>query len=208
MRTLIHIDEWIRKDHFLFFSKFDEPFFGVTVTVDCTNAYQQAKAKGQSFFLYYLYRALKAANEIENFRYRIVDGNPYLFDTVHASPTINRANGTFGFGYMDYYEDETLFYQKALEETEKIRQSNALLPFGSGENYIHFSALPWLNFTSLSHARSFTYPDSCPKISFGKLTDNNGVKTMPISIHVHHALADGYHVGLFVERYQQLLVEN
>jgi chloramphenicol O-acetyltransferase type A len=29
---------------------------------------------------------------------------------------------------------------------------------------IHFSAIPWLDFTSLSHARSYTFPDSCPKI--------------------------------------------
>ncbi len=28
---------------------------------------------------------------------------------------------------------------------------------------------------------------------------------MPVSIHVHHALADGYHVGLFVNKFQELM---
>ena len=205
MRTLINIDNWNRKEHFLFFSKFEEPFFGVTVKVDCTTAYLKAKEKGISFFLYYLFRALKAANEVENFRYRIIENQVYDFATVNASPTINRPDGTFGFAYMDYFEDEKQFNEKALKEIENVKSTNSLLPAVSGENVIHFSAIPWLDFTSISHARSFSHPDSCPKISFGKMTENNGVKEMPVSIHGHHALMDGYHVGLFVEKFQSLL---
>lgn len=205
MKTLIDINNWNRKEHFLFFSKFDEPFFGVTVKVDCTTAYKKAKEKGISFFLYYLYRALKGANEVENFRYRIIENQAYDFATVNASPTINRPDGTFGFAYLEYFEDEKLFYEKALQEIENVKSTKSLLPAVSGENVIHFSAIPWLDFTSISHARSFSYPDSCPKISFGKMTENNGVKEMPVSIHGHHALMDGYHVGMFVEKFQNLL---
>lgn len=205
MKTLIDIENWNRKEHYLFFSKFEEPFFGVTLTVNCTNAYLRAKDNQVSFFLYYLYRALKAANEIENFRYRIIENQPYKFDSVNASPTINRPDGTFGFAYMNYFENANKFYEMALKEIENIKNTNNLLPAVSGENVIHFSAIPWLNFTSISHARSFSYPDSCPKISFGKVTENEGIKTMPISIHGHHGLMDGYHVGLFIDKFQELL---
>ena len=205
MKKLIELDNWNRKEHFLFFSKFEEPFFGVTVKVNCTTAYHKAKEKGISFFLHYLYRALKAANEVENFRYRIIENKVYDFTAVNASPTINRPDGTFGFAYMDYFEDEKQFYEKALQEIENVKNTNSLLPAVSSENVIHFSAIPWLDFTSISHARSFSHPDSCPKISFGKMTENNGVKEIPVSIHGHHALMDGYHVGLFVEKFQNLL---
>ena len=205
MKKLIDLDNWNRKEHFLFFSKFEEPFFGVTVKVDCSTAYQKAKEKGVSFFLYYLYRALKTANKIENFRYRIIENQPYDFATVNASPTINRPDGTFGFAYMDYFEDEKQFYEKALQEIENVKNTNSLLPAVSGENVIHFSAIPWLDFTSISHARSISHPDSCPKISFGKMTENNAVKEIPVSIHGHHALMDGYHAGLFIDKFQDLL---
>lgn len=207
MKKLIDLDNWNRKEHFLFFSKFEEPFFGVTVTVDCTIAYKKAKEKGISFFLYYLYRALKTANEVENFRYRIIENKPYEFQTVNASPTINRPDGTFGFAYMNYFEDEKEFYEKASTEIEKVKNTNSLLPAVSGENVIHFSAIPWLDFTSISHARSFSHPDSCPKISFGRMTENreSEKKEMPISIHVHHGLMDGYQVGLFIDKFQELL---
>ena len=155
--------------------------------------------------MYYLYRALKAANQVENFRYRIIENQPYDFDFVHASPTINRPDGTFGFAYMDYFENENEFYENALQEIEQVQNSTNLLPAVSGENVIHFSAIPWLDFTSISHARSFSHPDSCPKISFGKMTENNDKKEMPVSIHSHHALMDGYHVGWFVDKFQDLL---
>ncbi|WP_159473918.1 chloramphenicol acetyltransferase [Chryseobacterium sp. 18068] len=208
MKQLITLDDWKRKEHFQFFSKFEEPFFGVTINIECTLAYQQAKEKGNSFFLYYLYRALKAANAIENFRYRIIDKEVYLFDQINASATINRPDETFGFSYMDYDKNEEMFYQKAKEEIVRVQQSKGLIPAGSGENVIHFSAVPWLDFTSLSHARSFTFPDSCPKISFGKVTENNGKKLMSVSIHAHHGLMDGFHIGLFAEQFQELMNEN
>ncbi|GAB4029703.1 CatA-like O-acetyltransferase [Spirosoma gilvum] len=207
MKKRINSNDWVRKEHYLFFSRFEEPFFGVTIPVNCTIAYRQAKSRNISFFLYYLYRALRAANEVENFRYRINENDVYLYDSVHASTTVNRPNGTFGFSYIDYATNDYEFYENARIEMEKVRQTSGLLPAVSGESVIHFSALPWLNFTGLSHARSFSFPDSSPKISFGKMTEEGQIKSMPVSIHVHHGLVDGYHVGLFANRFQELLDE-
>jgi chloramphenicol O-acetyltransferase type A len=62
--------------------------------------------------------------------------------------------------------------------------------------------LPWFDFTSISHARDFSHEDSAPRITFGKITEADGRFTMPVSIHVHHALADGLHVAQFVEKFQ------
>lgn len=205
MRTKIDLQQWVRTEQYLFFKQFTEPFFGVTVQVDCTKAYARAKEKGDSFFLTYLYDALKAANEVEEFRLRIIDHEVYLYDEVHASPTINRANGTFGFAYMNYTQDKAAFFAQALQEIETVQQSNTLLPATNSENVLHISALPWLDFTALTHARNFNFPDSCPKISFGKLITEGNNKRMAVSIHGHHALMDGRHVGQFVDRFQELL---
>lgn len=86
-----------------------------------------------------------------------------------------------------------------------MQASTGLDPSGPGQNVIHYSSVPWIKFTSVSHARSFKFKDSCPKISFGKIFDENERKMMPVSIHVHHALADGYHIGLFIDKFQELL---
>lgn len=205
MREKIDINTWLRKDHFNFFSTFEEPFFGVTVEVDCTKTYLQAKQAGVSFFLLYLHKSLLAANQIENFKYRIIDGEVWKYDEVNASSTINRSNGTFGFGYMKFYNDFSQFKVGAMQEIERVGNTTGLVPSASGDNVIHYSALPWLNFTSLSHARKYSHNDSCPKISFGQVREVNGRKIMSISIHVNHALMDGFHVSQFVNAYQDLL---
>jgi chloramphenicol O-acetyltransferase type A len=205
MRTKIDMSTWLRKDHFEFFGAFEEPFFGVTIDVDCTLTYQEAKDKGVSFFLLYLHKSLLAVNQVEEFKYRIIDGEVWKYEEVHASATINRPNGTFGFSYMDFYEDFEAFRIGAVAEIERVEQSTGLKRAASGENVIHFSAIPWLNFTSLSHARNYSFNDSCPKISFGKVRDEGDRKLMPVSIHVNHALMDGFHVSQFVDCYQHLL---
>lgn len=205
MKQLFDLENWPRKDHFNFFNRFEEPFFGVVVDIDCTIAYHKCKKEGTGFFLYYLHQALTAANAIENFRLRIEDGQVYSYETVHASAVINRTDGTFGFSYIDYAPSFETFHMGAKKEIERVQNTMGLVPAGSGANVIHISAMPWLKFTSLSHARSFSFKDSCPKISFGKMTEENGKKTMPVSVHVNHALADGYHVSLFVDKFQALM---
>ncbi|MGJ8714362.1 MAG: CatA-like O-acetyltransferase [Maribacter stanieri] len=208
MRKEINIKEWYRKDHFEFFSKFSEPFFGVTAKIDCTLAYKISKENGYSFFLYYLHKTLLTANKIEPFRYRIIDGKLFEYEAINASPTINRENGSFGFSYLDYHEDFKTFCDLAAPRIEEVRNSNNLMPALSGENVIHFSALPWIDFTSLSHARHYDFPDSCPKISFGKMVTENDKQLMSVSVHVHHGLMDGLHVGQFFEKLQELMNEN
>jgi chloramphenicol O-acetyltransferase type A len=203
MRKAFDLANWARKDHFNFFNQFEEPFFGVTVDIDCTRAYDKCKKEQKGFFLYYLHQALAAANSIENFRLRIEDNQVFIYDDVHASAVINRPDGTFGFSYINYLTDFEDFHLNAKHEIEKVQNTKGLIPAGSGANVIHISAMPWLKFTSLSHARSFNFKDSCPKFSFGKMTEENGKKLMPISIHVNHALLDGYHVSLFVDEFQK-----
>lgn len=72
-------------------------------------------------------------------------------------------------------------------------------------NLIRYSVLPWFDFTSIPHARDFSREDSAPRITFGKITETDGRCTMPLSIHVHHALVDGLHVAQFVEMFQHSL---
>jgi len=39
------------------------------------------------------------------------------------------------------------------------------------------------------------------------MTERHGRKVMPVSVHVHHALMDGYHVGQYIELFGQLLLK-
>ena len=209
MKKFLDLENWNRKEHFLFFKQMQEPFFGATVDIDCTKAYQSSKTLNTSFFIYYLYKTLVAVNAFENFRYRILNTHIYIHDQIDGSATISREDGTFGFSLIEYHSDYAIFEQTAIAEIERIQSTTGLFTREFKEdNVIHISAIPWLDFTSLSHARSMTFPDSCPKISFGKMTiHENGRRTFPMSIHVHHGLMDSIHVGQMVDYFQELMDE-
>ncbi|MFM2290254.1 MAG: hypothetical protein RIS29_67 [Bacteroidota bacterium] len=203
----IDISNWKRREHFEVFKDFDEPLFGIAVKVECSSAYKKAKHAGYSFSLFYLYLSMKAANEIEEFRYRIEDDKVVCYDRVGAGPTIFRENETYGCGYFPYTEDIDLFMLQAKAETERVKAERGLKFPYTGDDILHYSTLPWADFTAVNHARKFDAARSIPKITFGKLTREGDKMWLPVDVHVNHALMDGFHVGKFINRFQELLNE-
>ena len=208
MKHEIDISTWKRREHFEFFNKFDEPLFGITVKVDCAKAYIKSKQAGYPFSLYYLYLSLKVVNEIEEFRYRIEDDKVYCYASVGAGPTIFREDETFGYGFYPFYEDIEAFMQNARLENERVKANTGLCFSEPREDIIHYSTLPWADFTAVNHARMWDAARSVPKITFGKITRDGDKMWLPVDIHANHALLDGFHVGKFVERFQELLNKN
>ena len=68
MKQVIDINHWNRKEHFEFFSSFDDPFWGTTLEIDFTGLYHRSRQKRQSFFLSSLHAIMKCANATEAFR--------------------------------------------------------------------------------------------------------------------------------------------
>ena len=54
MKRVINLDNWNRKEHFKFFSALDDPFWGITTTVDFTSIYQQSKKMSSLLFIPYI----------------------------------------------------------------------------------------------------------------------------------------------------------
>jgi chloramphenicol O-acetyltransferase type A len=201
----IDLKTWERSELFHLFSQFSEPFHGVCLRVDCTESYRFAKQSRISVFLTLVHRALMAANQVENFMTRILEGTVWRYATIHGGSAVGRPNGTIGFGHYPFQPELLAFVREASIEVERVKSRNDLERY-AGQDLIRFSVLPWFDFTSVSHARSFSVQNSAPLITFGKITEAGGRFTMPVSIHVHHALADGLHVAQFVEQFERYLV--
>ena len=200
----IDLATWPRTPLFDLFSTFTEPYHGVCLRVDCTESFRYAKAHKLSVFLTLLHRSLAAAQQVENFRTRIVDGAVWKYATIHGGSAVGRPNGTIGFAYYPYQPALVPFVQQATVPMESVR-ARTDLERHTNQDLIRYSVLPWFDFTSIDHARNFATQDSAPKITFGKITERDGRHTMPVSIHAHHALADGLHVAQFVEHFERYL---
>jgi chloramphenicol O-acetyltransferase type A len=203
---LIDLGSWERRDLFTFFDSFSEPFHGVCLRVDCTEAFRYAKDHQLSVFLTLVHRSLVAAHQVENFMLRSVDGEVWRYQTIHGGSAVGRPNGTIGFGHFNFRQGLHEFVEEASLELQRVKASNELTRY-PGQDFIRYSVLPWFDFTSISHARDLSKKDSVPRLTFGKITDAGGPCTMPVSIHVHHGLVDGEHVARFVELFEQKLAK-
>jgi chloramphenicol O-acetyltransferase type A len=204
MKTKLDIQNWNRRDHYQYFGGCDDPYFGVVVNVDCTDAYQHCKKEKLSFFLYYLYASIKAINLVENFRYRIIDGEVWVFGRVHVSTTVGRKDSTFGFAFFEYTDDFEGFCKNAKVAIAEVQESSGLgvSQDAARLDVVHYTVLPWFSFTGFKHERNFCRGESIPKIAFGKFFESAGKLLLPVSINANHGLLDAYHVGKYLELFQ------
>jgi chloramphenicol O-acetyltransferase type A len=200
----IDLDSWNRKHHFNHFNALADPYFAVTIPFDVTEAYKKSKNTKRSFFAIYLHECMKAINSVQNFKYRIIDNEVFEYDVINASATFLRVDNTFGFSFINFSENFEEFNANIESEKHRINESTELYPPVNGLDCIHCSALPWFSFTSQKEPFSGT-KDSVPKFAYSKTYKKGDQLLMNVGISVSHALVDGYHVGLFVEKFQENL---
>lgn len=208
MGRYLDVTSWARRDLFEFFRGYDNPYFNICTRVDVTRLLEFLRSRPQtSVSLTYHYFALRVANEIEPFRYRLKDGEVYVYDIINGGTTVLQPNESFTFAYFDYVENFKEFILKAEHAVRAAQSGKGSFSPTLNEDVVHFTTLPWLSFTSFSHARHRGRGDSVPKIAFGKFTRENERVLLPISVEVHHALMDGLHVGRYLLRLEEVLGE-
>lgn len=206
---LIDTNNWNRKEHFDFFSKMTNPFFGITTEVDCTIAYEKAKKAGVSFFAYYFHKSILAANKVDELKYRIIEDKVYQFEVINAGATIGREDGTFAFIYVNFSTNFKTFNDELQKEIKLVKNSTGLRLNDDNfkQNLIRHTTIPWTSFTSILHPTNIDKTESIPKIVFGKFSIKEGKKMLPISIEANHSLLDGFHLAKYLQEFQNLLNE-
>lgn len=203
---MLDLETWPRREHFRFFLEYDQPFFNLCADVDVSGLIRRSKAPGgPAFFLAALWISLRAVNDVEEFHYRVRGKEVIVHDVVHGGSTVLRDDGTFGFAYFDFTPDFDSFAAAGAEVLGHARVDPTLDPRDDRDDLVHYSVIPWVSFTSFSHARKRSSDDSTPKIVFGRWRGEAGAERLPVSVEVHHALMDGIHVGRFFERFQHHL---
>jgi chloramphenicol O-acetyltransferase type A len=200
----IDLQQWKRKDQYDFFKTFDLPFFNVVANVDVTELYTYSKQEKLPFFYTTLHCLLQTINAIPEFKCRIDKQEVIEYEEVHAGVTILKEDNTFLYGTIMYNKDLLQFVKEGKASVEEQKRTRGFLPHGHTD-LIYVSALPWVSFTGFQHAKKTDHPDSIPRVVLGKYFEENERLKMPVSFEAHHALADGYHAGLFFQYFQQFI---
>jgi chloramphenicol O-acetyltransferase type A len=192
MAKYLDVTNWARRDVFEWFLGFDKPYFNICTRLDVTNLLALLRDRPHvSVMLAYHYFALRAANEIEPFRYRLRDGKVIVHDVVHGGTTVMLPNDNFTLAYFEYNADFETFIAGADRAVKEAQSGDGAFRPNTRDDMIHCTTLPWVSFTSFSHARNWRREDSVPKIAFGKFLKEDQRTLLPFSVEVHHALMDG-----------------
>jgi chloramphenicol O-acetyltransferase type A len=206
MGAFIDLKKWKRRDHYLWFRKYAQPFFSVTVDVDVTSVWNASRKRGApSFFLSSVFNMLKAANDVEAFRLRLRARGVWRHDRVAVGPTIMRTDETFGFVRLEPAASLAAFAAQGKTAIAEAASPKVLAPSRQVTDDIVFhSVLPWLRFTSFTNALPGG-GDSIPRIVFGRCVRDGRRMKMPVAVEVHHALVDGLDVARFFDRFNGYL---
>lgn len=196
-KRMIDLEEYPRREHFLYFKEMAYPYVGVTVTVDITDFMKQIRQKEQPFFLSFLYRVMEAGNSIPQFRQRIEGNGIAEYSYSKASCVIMKPDDTYAYCTLDGRQPLESFLKEGRRKIEAVKQDGSIEEDSEVESMFFISCLPWLSYSSFLQAVPAP-ADSNVRISWGKYTEENGKITLPVSVLEHH-------LGRFYERLEELL---
>jgi chloramphenicol O-acetyltransferase type A len=199
----VDIENWNRKTIYEYFKDFPDPFFNLTANLDVTALYRFCRENKLSVSLANLFYALQTVNEIREFRIRLKDDVLVEFETIHATMTIAQPDETFSFCYFEMQPDVFEFNEAGRAAVEEYTRLKTFDVMRDRVDLVYSSVIPWVSFTSFKHASRLNNKFTIPRLVWGKMFDDAGRKKLPHSVEVHHAIADGFHVGKYFVSLQE-----
>ena len=191
---------------FEFFSSYELPRFNLIFDLDVTKLVNETKQGHQSFYLSLMHLIVIEMNTIENFQYRIDDQGVMRSPITHVSFTDKMSDGKrFKMVPCPLLNERDAFISLA-KETSRLQGDTFFVPKAETIlSTVYVTSFPWGKFSGFTHATKLGPKDSVPRMSWSQYVDDSHKKILSLSIEVHHALIDGYHVGLLLKQIQDKL---
>lgn len=152
-----------------------------------------------------IYAVSKCANEIEEFRYRFLDGKVVLFDRIDTAFTyLNKETELFKVVNVPMCDSMEEYVSLALKTAEKQKE---YFTGPLGNDVFQFSPMPWVSYTHISHTNSGKKDNATPLFDWGRFYEKDGKILLPFSVQAHHSFVDGLHIGKLYELVQKYLNE-
>jgi chloramphenicol O-acetyltransferase type A len=205
MKT-IDLNSWDRAEHYEFFRRMDYPQYNICMNIDITHFLGSVKEKKLPFYYAMIYLSMNVLNEFEEFRYRIHGDQVVLHEKIHPSFTeISAGDKYFKIVTVNLSDSMEEFIQAAKNCAESQKEYFPVASLGGRDDLVYITCIPWISFTHLSHTININNKDAVPRVSWGKYFKEGDKTLLPFSVQVHHAFADGSHVGKYIERLQEAL---
>ena len=196
---VIDKEKYYRKGVFRHFSEDCKCSTSVTSRIDVTELYEYSKRTGTKFYINFLYMLAKVLNSRDDYKM----GYLWQTDTLICYDKINPAHYIFHddtetctLVYTKYFEDYEEFYEKCHDDIKRAKETREYgLDSANHPNWFDASYISWISYDSLNIELPDGHLYLAPIINWGRYRNENGRLTMPVSVRINHAIADGYLVA-------------
>lgn len=205
----IDIQTWPMAQAFHYYTQMAPTSYTVNVNMDVSFLRKELKTKGIKFFPAYLYLVTRAITRQQELRVAVKDGILGYWDCLTpAYPQFHEDNKTTSLLWTEYNDNFPEFYNQYLTDTKLHGESHGILSSKGvpPANAYIISCIPWFTFNSFSLHNHGIKDYYVPSFEAGGFTEtSNGKIVMPLSVTVHHATTDGYHLKVFFEELQRTM---
>lgn len=201
---LIQMDCWARKEHFEHYLSEVPCTYSMTTKLEIT----PIVAAKRPLYPTMLYLIAKTVNRYPEFRMDFdKSGRPGVYAVMHPCYTVfHKDSETFSniwTEYADNYEDFCRAYQQDLKQfgDQKGFMAKPDVP----ANTFPVSMIPWESFEGFHLNLKNGDRYLLPIFTMGKYTLDQGRYWMPLSIQVHHAVCDGFHICRFISTLREMI---
>ena len=202
------IESWARKEHYLYYTEKLKIEFNLTANIEVEELLDVCHTYGYRFYPAIIYFVTRVLNGTENFRmFRDQAGDLCVWDKIVPNYTIfHKDDCTFSDCWTDYSEDFQVFYQHITQDMQICSDKKGIKAKpGQPANFYCISCAPWTAFTGYGSRVAGGEPAFFPIVTIGKYGASGDHMLMPVNLMVAHAVADGYHAGLFFQNLQDEL---
>ena len=190
-----------RRDRFDLFNRMDSPAVNLCFPLDLPDYRPWCREQGLAPFHVLLYAVLRAILKIENFRYRVFEGEVIAIERLMPSFTVINQNNDLNFALFDWSDDLREFVARGIAAREQACAMTALnnayadLSPRQCKDQVFITCIPWLDFTSIQHPTATLGAPDIPSLAWGRFRDApNGRLQLPFSVQAHHGFVDGFHI--------------
>jgi chloramphenicol O-acetyltransferase type A len=192
-----------RRDRYESFARFDNPLLNLSVRMTLPDFRPFCRERQLPPFHFFLYCLLHSVRGIDNFLYRIYEGEVIKIDEFYGGFTVLNLDHNLNYARFTVCDDIQEFIARSTQAAHVAKASRALINAGAdlspreAKNNVYTTCMPWLELFAIEHPIYRHRDADIPSIAWGKFSEPDGrYLTLPMSVQAHHGFVDGYHVHL------------
>ena len=204
MFTPIDLETWPRRAVFENFLELDCSY-SLTVPLSIAPLLRYVRGRGLRLYPALTWAVTTAVNRHQEFRMAYDrEGRLGYYGLVHPEYTVldpaTHNMDSLNTAYTPSFPD---FYRAMAEDLDRFQRDGTRTV--SRENSILLSCVPWFSYTDVSFHPKSSLMFLRPMFVWGRYQEQGEDVTLPFTLQVHHAAADGYHCHLLLEELRGLL---